>query len=267
MINSEAHGCMALVSLDKKFGKYCVVMWDRKANKTKLKINYNKPVQAAYFTDNDFVVVQDNLINVYETVKYGMMVKLDRQNIVFSYMIKLKGTHTLIYSVAGEGELRELKIDALLSYPEKKKELLSYPVKLAAMDSRQRYLLVSSEGDKEMAMVDTKKEYEEVFKFQFADGDSLYDDLMKFPFRALFVLTKDVIVVMNEDNMYRLIDLSKEKPSPWHVAELQKHLKFDFKLGSPSEDLPTSSRQPVNPAIKTTLTFNYGQVEKFSLVS
>ena len=124
-----------------------------------------------------------------------------------------------------------------------------------------------SEDDRELVITDVKNAFKDIARVNFKDYDKKYDDLMISPIRFAFVITKTIILLMNENGLFRLVDFSVEKPNPWHVCQLQKYLKFDFTLGNgPDSFLPMSEKTFVEPLIRVTTKFNYGTVESVVMV-
>lgn len=160
-----------------------------------------------------------------------------------------------------------LKISVELGFPTVSMFLTNHPVKLARMDYLNNYLLTISEDDRELVVTDVKRAFKDIARINFKDYDKKYDDLMIAPIRFAFVITKTVILLMNENGLFRLIDFSVEKPSNWHICELQKFSKFDFTLGGgPDVFLPMSEKTVVEPLIRVTSKFNYGTVESVIMV-
>ena len=160
-----------------------------------------------------------------------------------------------------------MKIDKDTHFQSFEMSLTTEPLKLAKMDLFNNYLLCLSQDDQELLIIDVKGAFKDVVRIHFTSNDKRFDDLLKFPIRSIFIVSKTIIILLNEDGLFRLIDFSIEKPSPWHVCELQKFLKFDFRLSNDNVDLPLNTRCRVEPVLRVTSKFNYGQVESLNIVS
>lgn len=87
---------MALSSLYRKSGKYFVVIWDKNVQKSKVKIKYREPINNVFFGGNNFVVVQEKYINIYDTEKYLSDGKFTRPTIMFSFMCRINNFPNLL---------------------------------------------------------------------------------------------------------------------------------------------------------------------------
>lgn len=159
-----------------------------------------------------------------------------------------------------------MKIDKDTHFQSFEMSLTTEPLKLAKMDLFNHYLLCLSENDEELVIIDVKGAFKDVVRIHFTSNDKRFDDLLKSPIKSIFVISKTIIILLNEEGLFRLIDFSIEKPSPWHVCELQKYLKFDFRLNNDNIDLPLSDKCTVDPVLRVTSKFNYGQIESVNIV-
>ena len=147
-------------------------------------------------------------------------------------------------------------------------DLTDVPIKHASIDRMGGFLMVIAHDDAELAIVDLRDAFKIKTHIIFNKYDTKFDDLMHHPIKFASIITDSVILLMNEKGLFRLVDFSIEKPSPWQVCQLQKYFKVDFRLGHGTGGfLPVTKGMTLKPIVKVKLEFGMGRIEGIIMVA
>ena len=100
-MTNHDRGLVALSSLYPRHGKYYVVVWDKVAQLSKVKIKYKDPVEAVFFGKENLVVVQSKKVSVYDHEKYALDGKFERPEIAFKFLSRIDDNSNLLTIAKG----------------------------------------------------------------------------------------------------------------------------------------------------------------------
>lgn len=204
-----------------------------------MKINFREIVHNTFFAGLEYVVVQKNTINVYNVHKFFLYQKFeDLDDIVESRVIKINDAFWLLYLMKNRGSMETLKISHELGYPKHTLKLFNQPVKLMNMDSTGQYAIFLAENDKELVIIDCYNLFKIIKRVTFTGADKRWDDVLKHPLVFIGLVTSEIIIMLNNKGVFRVLDLGLPKPHVLNVTECQKYFKFDFAIKESIEYIP-----------------------------
>lgn len=182
-------------------------------------------------------------------------------------MIKTCNAFWLIFYTKDQSSIETIRVSNDLGYPRDSIKLFDNPIKLMNVDITDSYLIFLSENDNNIVILDCNNNFKCTKRIDLTSADKQWDDLLKHKLVYIGLATSDIIILLNEKGVFRLIDLSIEKPHKLNVVECQKYFKYDFTIKESLEYIPTVSDDILlTPMLKVDLVNSRDPMSDMTIV-